>query len=171
MAKMHPLIRISRKVRSRQQWDRYCFWLAVIGGNLAGILFVLPALSMALGGPLWSVAWHRGMMRLANPVLMYTIAALACAPPRRLLWCFVPPALWLVWSVMDRVALHNWLGLVHDLHNNVLASGMSLVFGGFLALVLGKLGRGLEEEQNASESALISVSPEGVWPPAPRQRE
>lgn len=169
MAKMQPLVWFPRKVRTRRQWERYCLWLAVGGGNLAGILFVLPDLSMALGGPLWSLTWHRGFMRLANALLMYSIAALACAPPRRLFWIFVLPTLWLAWSVMDRIAARNWPGLTHDLHSNVPTAGMSLVFGSLLALVLGKFARGLEEEDAVPGAAVLSDPQEGVWPPAPRR--
>jgi hypothetical protein len=156
------------QVRTRRQWDRYCLWLAVGGGNLAGIIWILPALSMALGAPLWPLTWHHGFMRLGNALLMYGVAALACAPLRRLFWCFVPPCLWLVWSVMDRIAVRNWPGLTHDLHHNVPAAGMSLIFGVLLALVTGKFGRGIEEEDAMPDTAVMGFdSQEGVWPPAP----
>ena len=172
MAKMRPLVWFPRKVRTRRQWDRYCLWLAVISGNLAGIIFVLPDLSVVLGAPTWPVAWNRGFLRLENALLMYTIAALACAPWRRLLWVFVPSALWLVWSVMDRIVAHNWLGLIHDLHSNIPSAGMSIAFGGLLALVLGKFGRGLEEEDAVPKATVMTYDPQdGVWPPAPRRPE
>ena len=107
------------QVRTRRQWDRYCLWVSVGGGNFAGIIWILPALSMVLGVPLWSLPWYRGFMRLGSALLMYAVAALGCASRRRLFWVFVLPSLWLVCSVLDRIVTHNWPGLMHDLHDNV----------------------------------------------------
>lgn len=76
MAKRQPFVQFRRKVRTRRQWDRFCLWVAVGGGSLAGLMFVLPDLSVALGAQPWSVAWHHGLLPLNNFVLMYTIAVL-----------------------------------------------------------------------------------------------
>ena len=90
---------------------------------------------------------------------------MARVPPRLLLWVPVPPAAWLVWSVVDRIVLGNWPGLIHDLPGNVIGAGLDLVFGCLVALCLGRFGRGREEEDSVPE--LQFDSQEGVWPPAP----
>jgi len=157
------------QVRTRRQWDRYCLWLAVGGGSLAGIVWILPALSMALGAPPWSVAWHHGFQRAGDVLLMVVISNVARVPCRRLLWVFVPPAVWLVWSVMDSIATGNWPVLAFDLRGNTLNVGLDLVFGCLIALFLGRFGRGREEEDAVPDAAFAMRfdSQEGVWPPAP----
>ncbi len=157
------------QVRTRRQWERFCLWGAVGGGCLAGIIWILPALSMALGVPTWSVAWHHDFQRAGDLLLMVVISNVARVPRQWLLWVFVPPAIWLVWSVLDRVVLGNWSGLVLDLHGNVPNAALDLVFGCLIALFLGRFGRGREEEDAVPDaaSAMRFDSQEGVWPPAP----
>lgn len=157
------------KVRTRRQWDKYCLWVALIGGNLAGIVYVLPALSVALGAPAWPSAWSHLMKRSYSLLLMYSIATLAQAPRRRLLWIFAPPVLWLLWSLTDRLVTHNWLGLLHDLKVHSLGAVIYLLGGCVIGLVGGKFGRGLEEEDKAAEQTAQFDSTEGVWPPPPRR--
>ena len=157
------------QVRTRRQWDRYCLWLSVGGGNLAGIIWVAPGLSMALGAPTWSVAWHHIFPRAGDILLMVTISNVARVPRRRLLWVLVPPVFWLAWSVTDSVAVGNWPGLVRALQGNVLNVGLDFVFGCVIAFFLGRFGRGREGEDAILDGSVRtnSDSQEGVWPPAP----
>ncbi len=159
------------KVRTRRQWDKYCLWVALIGGNLAGIVYVLPALSVALGAPTWPLAWSHLMMRFYSLPLMYSVAVLAHSPRRRLPWIFAPPVLWLFWSVTDRLVTHNWLGLIHDLKVNSTGAVIYLLGGCFFALISGKFGRGLEEENTAPEPVTQFDATESVWPPPPRRTD
>lgn len=156
-----------RTVRTRRQWDKYCLWVALIGGNLAGIMFVLPDLSMALGGP----AWPHLMKQLYSLPLIYSVAALGHAPLRRLFWMLVPLSLWLSWSMMGHVVARNWPGLTHDLERNVTGAVIYFLGSSFIALTQGKLGRGLEEENTAAEPVAQFDATEDVWPPPPRRAE
>ncbi len=157
------------QVRTRRQWDQYCLWLAVGGGNLAGILWILPALSTALGSPLLAHARRQDFRMLGSLLLLYVIIGLACVPRRRLLWLLVAPALWLAWSVADQAALGNRPGLTHHLGLNLLIANVSLSFGCLIAFLLKKFGQGHEEEDDVPDaaSAMQFDSQEGVWPPAP----
>ncbi len=159
------------QVRTRRQWDRYCLWLAVGGGNLAGIIWILPDLSMASGLPLpfWIFARHREITLAGDVLLFFAVICLARAPRRLLFWVPVPPALWLAWSQSPRIILGNWLGLFFNLHNYLPLASMSLACGCLIALVTGQFGRGLEEEDavRSAASAMRFDSGEGVWPPAP----
>lgn len=159
-----------RTVRTRRQWDKYCLWVALVGGNLARIVCILPALSAALGAPAWLPAWSQQMKHFYGVPLIYSIAALGHTPRRRLLWTFAPPMLWLFWSVTDRIVTHNWLGLIHDLKGNSVGAVIYLLSGCFFALIQGKFGRGLEEEDTAEPAAQFEAT-EGVWPPPPRRTE
>jgi len=100
---------------------------------------------------------------------MMVISNVARVPCQRLLWVFVPPAVWLVWSVMDSIATGNWPVLAFDLRGNTLNLGLDLVFGCLIALFLGRFGRGREEEDAVPDAAFAMRfdSQEGVWPPAP----
>jgi hypothetical protein len=157
------------QVRTRRQWDRYCLWLALGGGNLAGIIWILPALSMALGSSLWAHVRHHDFRYAGSLLLFFVILWLARVPRRRLFWVFVPSALWLAWSVTDQAVLGNWPGLVRDLRSNVMEAGVYLVTATLLELLMGGFGQGLEEEEDVPEaaSAMQFDSQEGVWPPAP----
>jgi hypothetical protein len=158
------------QIKTRQQWDRYCLWLAVGGGSLAGILWILPALSMALGSSLLAHARRQDFRMQGCLLLFYVIIGLACVPGRRLLWILVAPALWLAWSVTDQAVLGNWPGLIHHLRLNLLIVIVSLAGGCLVALVMKKLWRSYEEEDDdAPDAAAVmrSDSQEGVWPPAP----
>ena len=157
------------QVRTRRQWDRYCLWLSLGGGSLAGIIWILPALGTALGSSLWASARPRDFHRVGDLLLIVVISYTARVPRRRLLWVFAPATLWLVWSVTDSIVSGNWLVLIFDLHNNTLNVGLDLFFGCLIALVLGHLGRGREEEDAVPDaaSAMRFDSQEGVWPPAP----
>ncbi len=156
------------QVRTRRQWDRYCLWVAVGGGCLAGIIWILPALSMALGSSLWAYARRQDFHFAGILLLFFVIIWLTRVPRRRLLWILVPPALWLAWSVTDQVVLGNWPGLAHNLRINVMEAGWPLVMATLLQLLVGELGRGHEEEDDAPGAAAMGFdSQEGVWLPAP----
>ncbi len=157
------------QVRTRRQWNRYCLWVAVGGGSLAGIVWILPDLSMALGASAWPRTWHRDFQRAGDLLLLFSVSQMARVPKRLLLWVPLPPALWLVWSVMDRIVAGNWPGLVNDLYGNIILAGLDLVFGCVITLITGGFGRGHEEEDDAPDaaSAMRFDSQEGVWPPAP----
>ena len=157
------------QVRTRRQWDRYCLWVVVGGGNLAGILWILPDLSMALGSSLWAHVRHHDFHFTGCLLLFFVILWSARVPRRRLPWVIVPPVLWLAWSVTDQAVLGNWLGLAHRLRFNAMEAGLYLVLGCLWELLMSGFGRGLEEEDAALDvAAVIRSDPqEGVWPPAP----
>ena len=162
-------MRLRVQVRTRRQWDRYCLWLGLGGGSLAGIIWILPALGAALGSSLWVHA-RRQDFRLAGCFLLFNvIICLAHVPRRRLLWILVAPALWLAWSVTDQAVLGNRPGLIHHLRLNLPITYVFLVGGCLIALVMGKFGWGREEEDDVPDAAseMRFDSQEGVWPPAP----
>lgn len=154
------------QVRTRRQWDRYCLWVALGGGNLAGIIWILPYLSMALRLP---VAWRWNFHRLGDLLLISVISYLAHAPKRLLWWVPVPSVLWLAWSVTDRIVVGNWPGVSSDLPGNVIGAGLDSILGCLIALFLGRFGRGREDDDDVPDaaSAMRFDSQEGVWPPAP----
>lgn len=156
--------------------DRSTLWLSLLGGSIAGLIFVRVAL--------WSALTHQPMdqrariigHRIGDPLGDILIPVLVALVARRryFLWACLAVGIKLFWTLTDRIVAGNGPGFLSDLAGNGLDDmGYLLLFAGTASLirflVARKQERAVATREAMSQMAAAQYPPhqEGVWPPPP----